>query len=77
MRTAIAKRGVAVIVLSGDIANKDAIAAATGLDFLSNDSQLLPPEQDLASATSLLNDAKHVTILAGAGCEGAHAELCK
>ncbi len=75
MRTAIAKRGVAVIVLSGNISSKSCPHAAAPLGFLSNDSSLLPPESDLRSAASLLNDAKRVTILAGAGCEGSHTEL--
>ncbi len=75
MRTAIAKRGVAVIVIPGNISAKSCPFPAVPLGFLSNDSGLLPPEPDLASAASLLNDAKRVTILAGAGCEGSHAEL--
>ena len=40
-----------------------------------NDSKVVPPAGDLAAAASLLNGAKRVTILAGAGCAGAHAEL--
>ncbi|HVJ07440.1 MAG TPA: ubiquinone-dependent pyruvate dehydrogenase [Acidisarcina sp.] len=75
MRTAIAKRGVAVIVLPGNIATRDCPTAAVSLGFLSNDSKVVPPAQDLASAAALMNDAKKVTILAGAGCEGSHAEL--
>lgn len=75
MRTAIAKRGVAVIIISGDIANKEAVSPPSALGFLSNDSKLVPPEQDLVKAASVLTEAKKVTILAGAGCEGAHAEL--
>jgi pyruvate dehydrogenase (quinone) len=75
MRTAIAKRGVAVIVLPGNIANKDCPFPAQALGFFSNDSTLVPPDQDLAAAAAILNKAERVTILAGAGCEGAHAEL--
>ncbi len=75
MRTAIAERGVAVIVLSGNISAKTCPSHPVPLGFLSNDSSLLPPERDLLSASALLNQAKRVTILAGAGCEGSHAEL--
>jgi len=75
MRTAIAKRGVSVIVLPGNIANKDCPFPAAALGFLSNDSILVPPHQDLAAAAAILKNAERVTILAGAGCEGAHAEL--
>ena len=75
MRTAIAKRGVAVIVLPGNIANKECPSPGIALGFLANDSKLVPPDGDLAKAANLINDAKRVTILAGAGCEGSHAEL--
>jgi pyruvate dehydrogenase (quinone) len=75
MRTAIAKRGVAVIIIPGNIALKSCPSPAIPLGFLSNDSKLVPPQKDLASAAAILNEAKRVTILAGAGCEGSHAEL--
>lgn len=75
MRTAIAKRGVSVIVLPGNVANKDCPFPAAALGFLSNDSTLVPSDQDLAAAAAILKNAERVTILAGAGCEGAHAEL--
>ncbi len=75
MRTAIANRGVAVVVMSGDIAAKSCPSPAAPLGFLQNNSSLLPPEDDLVAAASLLNESKRVTILAGAGCEGSHADL--
>ena len=75
MRTAIANRGVAVVVLSGDIALKKCELPAAALGFLSNKSSVVPSAQDLAQAAGLLNGAQKVTILAGAGCEGSHAEL--
>ena len=77
MRTAITKRGVAVIVLPGDIANKDCPSRAAALGFLRNDSKLVPPDEDLSEAATLMKEAKRVTILAGAGCEGSHAELLR
>jgi pyruvate dehydrogenase (quinone) len=75
MRTAIAKRGVAVIVVPGDVAMRACSAKAVGLGFASNDSGVVPSESDLAAAAAVLNEAKRVTILAGAGCAGAHADL--
>jgi pyruvate dehydrogenase (quinone) len=75
LQTAIARRGVAVIVLPGDIANRPCSAKAVAPSFLSNDSGVVPPPRDLTAAAALLNQAKRVTILAGAGCEGAHTEL--
>ena len=75
MRTAIAKRGVAVLILPGNIAMKSCPSSALSLGFTSNDSEVLPPENDLREAARLLNEAGKVTILAGAGCEGSHTEL--
>lgn len=77
MRTAIAKRGVSVIVLPGNIAIQDCSAPAVALGFLTNESKLVPPDADLAKAANLINKAQRITILAGAGCEGSHAELLK
>jgi len=75
MRTAIAQRGVALIVLPGDVAMRSCSAKPVALGFVSNDSGVVPPPRDLAAAAALLNAAKRVTILAGAGCAGSHAEL--
>ena len=75
MRTAIAERGVAVVVIPGDIATKDSELPPIALGFSVNNSKIIPADVDLQRAAKLLNDAGKVTILAGAGCEGAHAEL--
>jgi pyruvate dehydrogenase (quinone) len=75
MRTAIAKRGVAVIVIPGDIALLpcDAKPLALGLDPLPPTTR--PQTDTIERAAKILNQAKKVTILGGAGCEGSHAEL--
>ncbi len=75
MRTAIAQRGVAVVILPGDVAISSCEALPAPLGFLSNDSQLTPPDVDLKAAAELLNRAERVTILAGAGCRDAHPDL--
>ncbi len=77
MRTAIAERGVAVVVLPGNIATMKSKASAAPLGFLRNGSAVFPPAQDLANAGVILRNAKRVTILAGAGCAGAHNELMR
>ena len=66
MRTAIAKRGVSVIVLPGNIAIQDCSVPAVALGFLTNESKLVPPDADLAKAANLINKAQRITILAGA-----------
>jgi pyruvate dehydrogenase (quinone) len=74
MRTAIGRRGVAVVVVPGDgaLASLDAMPPA----FIAPPKPLLrPSEHDLRRLASLLNDAGAVTLLCGAGCAGAHAEV--
>lgn len=73
MRTAIEKRGVAVLVLPGDVALEEVTAEVTAIRPAS--SRVVPAEEDLASAARVLNGCEDVTILAGAGCAGAHDEL--
>src|ERR1700747_924309 len=75
MRTAIARRGVAVVVLPGDIALPECPAPAISLGILESASTIRPSEGELQKAAEILNRAKKITILGGAGCEGAHDEL--
>jgi pyruvate dehydrogenase (quinone) len=77
IRTAIAKRGVAVIVISGDTALQEATLRRVGLTLGSIDAEPVsrPEAALLERAAALLNGAKSVTILGGAGCAGSHAEL--
>ncbi|MGO1266771.1 MAG: ubiquinone-dependent pyruvate dehydrogenase [Microbacterium gubbeenense] len=73
MREAIEKRGVAVLVIPGDIALADVKAAAE--EIRAYPSRVIPAESQLVRAADALNAAKKVTILAGAGVAGAHDEL--
>ena len=75
MRAAIANRGVAVIVLPGNIATEHCSWSARPIGFLENDSEIIPARVALESASELLNTSERVAILAGAGCIGAHEEL--
>lgn len=74
MQTAIEKQGVAVLVLPGDIALAEAQDATTTVVHPS-ESHVVPSPAQLQRAATLLNGAEKVTILAGAGCAGAHDEL--
>lgn len=74
MRAALEKRGVAVVVISGDIALAD--VADNRVDSITaTESEVVPVERELVRAAELLNAGKKVTILAGAGVAGAHDEL--
>ncbi|BDI29647.1 pyruvate dehydrogenase [Capsulimonas corticalis] len=75
MRTALAKRGVAVVIIPGDIAMKDAVSDEAGFSWEAEPSVLRPADSVLQKAAEILNDAKKVTLLGGAGCAAAHAEL--
>src|SRR5262250_307163 len=75
MQTAIARRGVAVIALPGDVALRDAVEQRPRLTFPEAKPLLYPSEDEIAALAKLLNGAARITILGGAGCARAHAEL--
>jgi pyruvate dehydrogenase (quinone) len=75
MRTAIARRGVAVVIVPGDVAQRECSANALSLGIEDSASVTFPSENELRQAAGILNSARKVTILGGAGCAGAHQEL--
>jgi pyruvate dehydrogenase (quinone) len=75
MRTALTKRGVAVVVLPGDVSLRECPFPALTLGLEDSAPIVRPSDSELKKAADLLNDARKVTILAGAGCAGAHQEL--
>jgi len=76
IQTAVAQRGVAVLVVPGDVTHLDVPdVPAPRLPALGRIATLRPAETDVREAAALLNKAEKVTILAGAGCADAHAEL--
>src|SRR5690606_31494873 len=70
MREAIEKRGVAVLVIPGDVGLAEIEAEVETIR--GHASRVIPAESQLAAAADALNEGKKVTILAGAGVEGAH-----
>jgi pyruvate dehydrogenase (quinone) len=77
IQTAIARFGVAVIVLPGDIALKEVVDSAPRVHVSYAAAAIRPPEALVAQAAQMLNESTKVTILAGAGCRDAHAELIR
>jgi pyruvate dehydrogenase (quinone) len=75
MRTAINLSGVAVIVLPGDVFLHSALDEHSVLPVKMAKPIIRPNDEELREAAEILNAAKKVTILGGAGCKGAHAEL--
>ncbi len=75
LRTAIGKQGVAVLVIPGDVALKDAPAAARA-DFAAPvPPRIVPQAAEIDRLAELLNGSKAVTLLCGAGVAGAHDEV--
>jgi pyruvate dehydrogenase (quinone) len=75
VQTAVSRRGVSVVVLPGDIAFRDAVNRDLRLHFPEPQPVVCPSGDELARLAHLLNQSAKVTILAGAGCAGAHDEL--
>src|SRR5882724_2466435 len=75
MQTAISQRGVAVIALPGDVALGDAVEREPRLRFPVPQPTVCPSADEINTLADLLNRSKRITILGGAGCAGAHAEL--
>ncbi|MDX6559487.1 MAG: hypothetical protein QOF72_2536 [Blastocatellia bacterium] len=75
MQTAIARRGVSVIALPGDIALRNAVEQEPRLHFPPPKPTVCPSDDEIEALAKILNDSEKITILAGAGCAGAHGEL--
>ncbi|KAA9104981.1 ubiquinone-dependent pyruvate dehydrogenase [Microbacterium rhizomatis] len=75
MRTAVERRGVAVVVVPGDVFFEDVPDRRASAPIVATAPRIIPGEEELQRAAVLLNGAKKVTILAGAGVAGAHAEV--
>ncbi|ORE90372.1 ubiquinone-dependent pyruvate dehydrogenase [Aurantimonas sp. 22II-16-19i] len=77
IRAAVGQRGVAVVVIPGDVALKPAPRRKP-----SSVAGLLPPvpivrpqEAEIDALAALLGEAKKVTLFCGRGCAGAHGAL--
>src|ERR1700756_3070062 len=77
IREAVAKRGVSVVVIPGDVALQEAAPATLPASdaLLPRPATIVPDAGSLSRLAALLNESDRVTILCGSGCEGAHAEL--
>jgi len=74
IRVAIAKRGVAVIVLPGDVALMK-IDAEVPEWIVPAAPVVRPAAVEIEHLASFLNEASRVTLFCGAGCAGAHGEV--
>ena len=75
IQTALTRRGVSVIALPGDVALRDAVDDQPRLHFPEPKPSVCPSDDEIVALAKVLNGAKKITILGGAGCAGAHTEL--
>jgi pyruvate dehydrogenase (quinone) len=77
IRAAVGRRGVAVVVIPGDLelrgAPPRAISPLAGL--LPPAPVVMPASRELEALATLLNGAERVTLFCGRGCAGAHTPL--
>jgi pyruvate dehydrogenase (quinone) len=74
MQTAIARQGVVVVVIPGDISAHEA-STSDPIPVSTPSPVIAPSSDELDMMASLLNSGGKVTIFGGAGCAGAHSEL--
>ncbi|MFL1481471.1 ubiquinone-dependent pyruvate dehydrogenase [Pseudomonas grimontii] len=74
MRSAILNRGVAVVVIPGDVSLLEVEDKLKPWPAL-HAPRTLPAEQDLQRLSQMLESSKKVTLLCGSGCAGAHDQM--
>ena len=72
---ALGRAGVAVLVLPGDVAHREAVHPTGNGAPPSGKGCVVPPEGQVRALAERLNGAGTVTLFCGAGVEGAHAEV--
>ncbi|MFZ0869727.1 MAG: ubiquinone-dependent pyruvate dehydrogenase [Rhodanobacter sp.] len=72
IREAVTKQGVAVIVIPGDVALREAGSRMPSPQLIPRLPQVVAADSDIDAIAALLNDGKRVTLMCGAGCAGAH-----
>ncbi len=75
VRTAVQRRGVAVLVIPGEVLLEPLGDGRPAAVIRPASSVARPSDPELEAAAAVLNRARRVTILAGAGCAGGHDEV--
>src|SRR5438309_8793404 len=65
MQTALARRGVSVIALPGDVALRDAVEQEPQLHFPEPKPKVRPSDDEITALAKILNQSKKITILGG------------
>lgn len=78
IRAAVGHRGVAVVVIPGDVALQSLSApVSSGSSIAIRQPVVIPAADDLDALAALLNESKRITLLCGRGCAGAHEMLLR
>ena len=78
MRAAVEERGVAVVVIPGEVfLQRSEPSGFQTRPIVATSSVLRPDDDSLGRAAAILNDATNVTILGGAGVDGSHDALIR
>ncbi|HWL20536.1 MAG TPA: ubiquinone-dependent pyruvate dehydrogenase [Bradyrhizobium sp.] len=77
IRQAVGKRGVSVLVIPGDVAMQQVEPPSPARWLVPQPPLLRPRTAELAALADLLNGSSKVTLLAGAGCAGAHDQVVR
>ena len=75
IQTALARKGVSVVTIPGDIALQKAEYRKPSSIVRPAHPIITPSAEEIRHLAELLNQARTITILGGSGCAGAHAEL--
>jgi len=75
MQHAIGRGGVAVVVLSGDIAIEEVEEPGLRHNLLTQQPVIRPSDNEIATLAGLINEHSRVTVLCGSGCRDAHDEV--
>ena len=75
LNTAVGRKGVAVLVIPGDVSLARAPERASAHWVAPRQPRLVPAPADVEAIADLLKASKATTILAGSGCAAAHDEL--
>jgi pyruvate dehydrogenase (quinone) len=75
IQTSLSKKGVTVVTIPGDVALRRAEYRPPSGSLKPTNPVLVPSKEELGRLAAMLNQGNAVTILGGAGCAGAHAEL--
>jgi pyruvate dehydrogenase (quinone) len=75
IREALGRGGVAVVVLPGDIAHKQAEHPTGTTSLLIENGAVVPPSSQVQAFAEQLNAGRSVLLFCGAGVRGAHSEV--